>query len=328
MENKATRKPRGYWTLNSTLAEAKKVVEEKGYLPSDWGLRKIKRNDLAQAIYSNGGFYKIRELLGLKNSRKPDRYWNLGNTLIEAKQIVEELGYLPSSRELIKINKDYITSPIMNNGGFHKIRELLNLEEKKKPIGYWTKKNILTESRKVVNEYGYLPDDHRLREIGKSDLARAISKNYGFSKIREILGLKGRKFPGFFSNMTKEQWLAYGKESSLDKLSRSELQKEKVRYYKKGLKEGWLNDLGVNAKIKSRKYWTLENILKGARKMIEKKGYLPSEKQLVKIGKGDLGSAIRKKIGFKKIRELLGFKGNDSMKQVLDNMLNDYTGER
>jgi hypothetical protein len=51
-----------------------------------------------------------------------------------------------------------------------------------------------------------------------------------------------KKPMGFYSHMTKEQWLIYGKENSYNKLTRAEL-KENVSYYRKGRQEGWLSEL-------------------------------------------------------------------------------------
>lgn len=48
---------------------------------------------------------------------------------------------------------------------------------------------------------------------------------------------------GFYSRMTKEQWIGYGRQNNLDKLSRSELQEEVGSYYKRGIEKGWVVEL-------------------------------------------------------------------------------------
>ena len=129
------KKPDGYWNLENTVAETTRIVEEKGYLPPQKELVEMKRSSLAFAIIKNGGYSKMRGLLGLEEGYKPDGYWNLENTLAEAKKIVEEKGYLPSAKKLREMKRANLVFAIIKNGGYNKIREMLGLEEGYKPNG-------------------------------------------------------------------------------------------------------------------------------------------------------------------------------------------------
>jgi len=58
------------------------------------------------------------------------------------------------------------------------------------PMGYWDEENTLAETRKLVEELGEFPGQKKLREMRMTSLSAAISKHYGFSKMRELLGFK------------------------------------------------------------------------------------------------------------------------------------------
>ena len=213
------RKPCGYWNEKTVLAEAKKEIELYGDLPSYPKLMKNNRGDLANAISRRGGFKKFRELLGIK---KEDNYWTEENTLAEARKVVDERGYLPSQQELGKMKKNNLANAIRIHGGFHKIRGKLNLKEKIKISGYWNEENILNETKKFVKEYGDLPSQQELKKLKKGDLADAINRYIGFSKIREKLGLKGTNPNGYWN---EENTLAEAKQV-LDELGYLPTQKE------------------------------------------------------------------------------------------------------
>jgi Mor family transcriptional regulator len=63
-------KPAGYWTIEKILEESQAIID-KGYRLSQKGLHKIKRDDLAVAIGRNGGFLKIKEILGIEEKVFP-----------------------------------------------------------------------------------------------------------------------------------------------------------------------------------------------------------------------------------------------------------------
>ena len=103
------------------------------------------------------------------------------------------------------------------------------------------------------------------KENGYDELTRTE-----LSRIHSAYSLKGRKenwieelIPGtkvkpngFYSNMTKEQWLAYGIENGFDKLKRTQLARKSCQYLLKGESEGWLEEMITPAFTKmTKKQW-------------------------------------------------------------------------
>jgi len=188
-----TRRPDGYWTLGSTLAECRKLVKKYRELPSHDKLVEMKMSYLTAAVKDNGGFNKIREILGLEIRKKSNGYWTLENTLAECRNLVEEYGELPGSDKLKEIDRGDLGDAITNNGGYVKIRNKLGLESKRnkqKPDGYWNLENTIAECKKLVKEYGELPGSDKFYKMKMSYLTAAVKDNGGFPKIRKMLGLK------------------------------------------------------------------------------------------------------------------------------------------
>ena len=66
------RKPNGYWTLENTIFEAKKVMKEQGVdiLPSSNKLREIGYRGLHHAIVYHGGIINFRKILNQESGIK------------------------------------------------------------------------------------------------------------------------------------------------------------------------------------------------------------------------------------------------------------------
>ena len=127
--------------------------------------------------------------------RKAHKYWKgLENTISESKKIMEEQGVdiLPTQKELIELGYSCLNIAISRyHGGFHNFREKhLGEEVLRKPSGYYTLENTISESKKVMEEHGFdtLPSSNKLRELGYSGLSRAISIHHGgFPNFRKTL---------------------------------------------------------------------------------------------------------------------------------------------
>jgi hypothetical protein len=232
------KKPNGFYN-NMTKEEWMKYRQENG-------LDKLSRSELSK---TNGAYYKKGREEGwlndfVPNTRKENGYWSMNTILDESRAIVKEKGYLPSYDELNDMGRADIGVAIAKNGGMFKLREMLGLNQSRKPENYWNLDNILKECREIVDEKGYLPAQTELK-ITHPKLISAISKKGGgLTKIRKMLNLPLNRKPNkFYKNMTQEQWLAFGKENGLDKLSRTNLMDAYRGYYQKGNDEGWLDSL-------------------------------------------------------------------------------------
>jgi hypothetical protein len=217
LDEKDGQKPNGYWkSLENTIFEFKKVMEEKGFdtLPSNNKLKELGYFGLNNAIINfHGGIINFREKhLGEKDGQKPNGYWkSLDNCISEAKRLMKEHNYdrLPPTKKLNELGYGGLTTAICNyHGGFPNFREK-HLGEKEplriKPNGYYTLENTIFESKKLMKEHGFdkLPTQIKLKELGYGGLNNAISKYHGgFTNFRELLGEElSRKPRGYYQSL-------------------------------------------------------------------------------------------------------------------------------
>lgn len=204
------KKPNYYWTDKKIIKECRRIIKEKGYLPSIPELiKENKYGSLIGGISANGGYMKFREILGFPLETKPDNYWDKDNTFNEAKKVYERLGYLPSSNKLGEMNENSLVSAIIRHFGFPQLRKKLDRIYNKKteilrqPNGYWTEERILNECRKLVKKYGDLPSYSQMKKLGYTALGSTICKfkKGAFRYIREKLGLSQiTKEPGYWDD--------------------------------------------------------------------------------------------------------------------------------
>ena len=110
--------------LLTRVEEQKKMLDERKK-----EINKRGRNDLVTGIGRQGGFPKIRKLLGENLKRNPNGYYdNIGNVLRECREFMEEHGFdeLPSSNKIAKQGRGDLVKGIERKGGFRKIRDLLS----------------------------------------------------------------------------------------------------------------------------------------------------------------------------------------------------------
>jgi len=247
------------------------------------------------------------------NAIKPKRYWkNLDTIIAEAKKVIDEIGCLPCQNELTRIGKGGLATAISEyGGGYLKIRKLLGIKGRK-PNGYWDDEKIFVELKKIKEEKGYLPSSVKLRDMKRNDLNVAISRNGGYRKFKDLLGIKEtKKIDGYW---TVDNTLTEAKKivNDLGYLpAQGELWKDgkstlALNIGKYGGFGKFRKLLGLDETRKPEGYWNLKNTLAECRALIEEKGYLPSAKELIKIKKSSLITSINKHGGYYKIRETLG----------------------
>ena len=124
-------KPRGYWTEENTIKEARKIVAQYGEdaLAANW-LRANGHSGLAAAISEHGGFLWIREVLGIAERKgKPFGYWTEENTIEESRKIAVEHGEDALTHNWLSANgHSGLSRAISMHGGFLWIREQLGLQ--------------------------------------------------------------------------------------------------------------------------------------------------------------------------------------------------------
>ena len=135
---------------------------------------------------------------------KPNGYWHsLETTISESKKLMKEhnLDKFPTQKELIKLGYSSLGNAIREyHGGLNNFRELLGEELLRKPNGYYTLENTISESKKFMEEQGVatLPPGDELAKFGYSSLNAAIHKYHGgLPNFREImnqeLGIKSKE---------------------------------------------------------------------------------------------------------------------------------------
>jgi len=191
-------KPPGYWkSLDNTLAEALKAMQEQKWttLPSHGDLKKHGYNSLNAAIsIYHGGMSNFRTTLGQTNTKKPYRYWqNIDNTIKEAQQAMTDNKWdtLPAQKEIVKHGYSSLINAISRyHCGLRNFRTTLGQQTLQKPKDFWKNlDNTLAEARKAMQEqeWNTLPSHGQLIKHGYNSLSRAIVCHGGYIEFRTLL---------------------------------------------------------------------------------------------------------------------------------------------
>ena len=195
------RKPNGYWTLERTLEECKKLVDRKGNLPTQRQMFEIGRSNLVKAIAINGGFHRMRLKLGLEYSapERPKNYWsNLDNVKKELAELESRLGHTPTGPEIRSELPTLYGAIQKYYGGIRQVRDILGIPLERKEDGYWDDwKNVKREIERVKQENNLdrLPSHQELLRLGETTLPAGIKSQGGYSAVRSKLGEEDRKRP-------------------------------------------------------------------------------------------------------------------------------------
>ena len=128
----------------------------------------------------------------------------------------------------------------------------------KRPNGYWNREKINEAFYDKINELRRVPTSPEFRGPMKAILkGRYDPKIKTWNGFLRYHGFELLSKPwGFYSNMTKEEWLAYGAEKGYGGLIRSKLEKENNGYYLTGLKKGWLKGLIPHTKVRPNGFYS------------------------------------------------------------------------
>ncbi len=175
---------------------------------------------------------------------------------------------------------------------------------------YSTDKTIIEKLKKIKNESGHFPTPTELYESGMTELYVAMDKHGGVNKFRELFGDAKIKIP--LSHWTDEAVLEDLKKiknesghfpttRELNAIKRIDLSAAITRL---GGTNKFRGLLGV--KLLRVSYWTDEIIINELKKIISKIGHFPSNRDLNKLGRGDLRGALRNHGSPNRFRILLG----------------------
>lgn len=173
---------------------------------------------------------------------------------------------------------------------------------KRKPRGYWQEwSNIERELNEIINEFGEIPGEKKLKEIGKGQLFYAICRCYGgIPAVREKMGQESSRKPrGYWNldNTLKECRTIveiHGDLPSQRELNKMGLSRLAIAIVRNGGAFKIRKTLGLERKISPKDYWTEERIESEVQSLVEELGYLPDHERLSNMGRGDLASAIKR----------------------------------
>lgn len=222
------KRPPGFWhdfeNLNKELLSFVKERSDAGDIAKDemptlQQLRDFKRFDIVEAISHHGGTSATAEKLCLtqRSSRKPKHYWKNWEVVeanirdfVKEKAMVQEIQpnatpttnprkivrkLMPSQKELRTAGRADLAEAITDfHGGFREVAKKLGFVSKKKDDFFYDKfYNLAREVYKFVAEVGregVMPTSTVLKVNGRTDLAAAIMKFGGMSKVSRRLGLQ------------------------------------------------------------------------------------------------------------------------------------------
>lgn len=186
--------------------------------------------------------------------------------------------------------------------------------KKRRPKGYWEDfENVKREYLELTRELKHPPTTGELKDLNRGDLVAAMVTHYdGICAVRNRLKLIGRKPQNYwndFNNVKTELEEIISKIHHFPK--REELKDMgKVALLGGIAKQGGMRKVRTKMNytnpIKPSHYWNKRTIIKEAKIVIERFGYLLTETEMESEGYSGLSHAITDNMGFQELREELG----------------------
>ncbi|MED3550312.1 hypothetical protein [Cytobacillus praedii] len=316
------RKPRSFWDdFENVKTQFEKVWRETGKFPTYHLIKEKKVSGLVDAIKKHGGMKRLRNLYNspvvkIGREKKWDDYDKIVNLF---RNLISELGRFPTKEDLINRGISGVINSILNHGGFYRLYESLGVEPKVKPNGYWNDiKNICYEIDIIIEKTGTFPSLEKLKTMGLSSMATAITKKHGgMVEIRKKYNAPLNTVePGYYSDFNKVCEVIERFRKTMNHFPTiSELEE-----YKPGIKAAILkyhnNYLEVRKKLnepiiqKEPGYWKdLPKVESALMDLEEQLGAFPTQAQIDNFGELGLYQGIIKyHEGLTRVRERLGIK--------------------
>lgn len=183
------RNKKNTWNEANVLIEFKEYINKENidYFPSRYEISKAGSNiytGITQVFGSYQNFKKHLLSIGFILQKKPKEIkWTFESAIKELEPIIKKLGYFPSQSDLDKLNKKGLRGYISKNNFLDTLKSHFNVESKlrkntvSRPSKYWNKaENILLELDRVFNDFGRIPNNKELLELGYGSLALHIKK--------------------------------------------------------------------------------------------------------------------------------------------------------
>ncbi len=190
------RKLRGYWQNIDNVLKEVEIWRSKngGVFPNQKSLGKTGNSSLGYAVISHfKGFRALRELLGEKQKRLPNKHWEnfecVRDAIVEWQRTHD--GEFPTKPALDLAGMSALGVAISrHHDGFNAVRQRLQQPQVRLPDGHW---KDFENVRRVMEQYrivhGKLPSGNDLENAGYSSVSDAISKYHdGVEAVRSRLG--------------------------------------------------------------------------------------------------------------------------------------------
>lgn len=170
-------KPMGFWKDSANVESQAREAIESGIIFTTDSLRGARRSSLVRAIssYYPGGIGTLREKLGLPNGPKPQGYWHNPINIESAARQALAAGVDLKKDDLHKNDFVGLYDAIFKHypGRLNGLREMLGIEDSRKPEGYWQDvDNIEKEVREALNDG--ISITKRGLKAGKSSLSQPL----------------------------------------------------------------------------------------------------------------------------------------------------------
>jgi len=189
---------KGYWNDQANLMEEVRIFMEDqniDQLPSSRALIAHGASRLNNGINNNGGYRKLRDLLGEEQKIVESGTWmDINNCIAFAQKIKEglQVKVLPDTKTLRRLGySSFVRGLHVYHGGLTKFRGAIGEKNKRRESHLLRDiSQVLEEAMKYVlkHDYKYLPSQKRLDKAGQSSLSSAIKRYHGgFISFREEL---------------------------------------------------------------------------------------------------------------------------------------------
>lgn len=318
------RAPKNYWSRERILTQTREIVREHGSLPNQRELREMGHGALAGAIGKYTSLTEVRRDLGLDVTKAGKGFWTEERIIEECRRVVDEHGDLPTKDEFKELGLGALAGQIEKRGGYPYFRGKLGLDTIYKRKGFWNRDNTYAEADRLYTEYGDLPPESKLRELGMGTLPQAAREHFGgMQNLRETLREAHGDLDDTEENMkdlayVQDQLRQIRDENDLKRipgqetliqLGRGDLVQAIRRYH--GGMNAVRGSLGAKVVSPNGTWDDPDHVINEARRLMAEHCWedWPSEKVLRQNGYNMLPVAVRRTFGnVAKFREALGVK--------------------
>jgi len=308
------------WSHQKIVDELHLIKSEIGYFPSKNTLLRIGKNSLAWSISKHGGFSHFRKILG--DNRKPIGYWkDIDNVELEMRSHFRSMidsKIMPTARMMYEIAG--IPPSVFSRFGIVEISKKLNC----RIFNRWKSRDghLLTSFGEfLLDEYlfsigAYHEPEFLLSPSYRHRCDQKVGNNFieiWGCKLGDVSGwsavynrkriIKEMLYTNLGLNLVSIEYSVFLQspkkvESSLDCLF-GELGMNTTK-----LKPFDIELLVNSCETKIGKHWTFDRVLKELLELVND-GFLPSQAELIEMGKGYLTNAVARFGGMNKFAEFL-----------------------